>query len=156
MRYSTVHCGKILHGADVVASGTRTVMVAFVDVSPLVQRPGPLSEDCKDWGRMDQAVRRRGRQTRMTATTTAEAANTAITVTTDTTTTTENKRATAGEWVHWNDRYLPDPAQGSSGEEGEDDGDKNGDGGGRSYVRDRKSTRLNSSHSERSRMPSSA
>ena len=84
---------------------------------------------------MDQAVRRERRQTRMTTTTTAEGANTAITVTTDTTMTTENKRATAGGWVHRNDRYLPDSARGSSGEEGEDDGDKNGEGGGRSYVR---------------------
>ena len=44
--YGTIHCGKLLHGADIITSDTRTVMVAFVDVLPLVQRPGPLLETC--------------------------------------------------------------------------------------------------------------
>ena len=70
------------------------------------------------------------RQTRMTMmTTTAAAVNTATATTVTTYTTTEKKRATAGEWVQRNDRYLPDTAQGSSGEEGEDDREKNADGG---------------------------
>ena len=68
-------------------------------------------------------------------TTTAAAVNTATATTVTTYTTTEKKRATAGEWVQRNDRYLPDTAQGGSGEEGEDDREKNADGGGRSYVR---------------------
>ena len=49
----TFHSGKLLHGADVVTAGSRTVLVGFVDVAPWVQRPGILSNACRDWGRMD-------------------------------------------------------------------------------------------------------
>jgi len=50
---ATFHSGKLLHGADVVTKGKRTVLVGFVDVAPWVQRSGVLSEACKEWGRMD-------------------------------------------------------------------------------------------------------
>ena len=52
----TFHSGKLLHGADVVTAGSRTVLVGFVDVAPWVQRPGVLSDACRDWGRMDVAT----------------------------------------------------------------------------------------------------
>lgn len=56
------HSGKILHGADVVTHGQRTVLVGFVDVSEWRQRPGALTAACRDWGRMDVAKRRLERQ----------------------------------------------------------------------------------------------
>jgi hypothetical protein len=59
---AVLHCGKILHGADVVTSGSRTVLVGFVDVSERCQRPGVLGEACKQWGRMDVAQYRYNRQ----------------------------------------------------------------------------------------------
>ena len=60
-----LQCGKILHGADVVRRGKRTVLVGFVDVAPWRQRPGVLSAACKDWGRMDVAKKRNLRQEEM-------------------------------------------------------------------------------------------
>ncbi|KAG7354692.1 hypothetical protein IV203_004048 [Nitzschia inconspicua] len=59
---AVMHCGKILHGADVVTSGSRTVLVGFVDVSERCQRPGVLSEACKEWGRVDVVKYRFERQ----------------------------------------------------------------------------------------------
>lgn len=53
-----LHSGKLLHGADVVTSGERTVLVGFVDVADWWLRPGALSEACKNWGRMDVATQR--------------------------------------------------------------------------------------------------
>jgi hypothetical protein len=49
------HSGKLLHGADVVTKGSRTVIVGFLDIDICYQRPGALSEACRDWGRMDVA-----------------------------------------------------------------------------------------------------
>ena len=56
------HCGKLLHGADVVTSGFRTVLVGFVDVAERNIRPGVLSRACTEWGRMDVATYRNNRQ----------------------------------------------------------------------------------------------
>jgi hypothetical protein len=63
---AVLHCGKLLHGADVVTSGERTVLVGFVDVrsSSSKRQPGVLSSACKEWGRMDEAKRRFERQRR--------------------------------------------------------------------------------------------
>ncbi|CAB9526724.1 P4Hc [Seminavis robusta] len=58
----TFHSGKILHGADVVTAGSRTVLVGFVDVAEWAQRPGALALACRDWGRMDVATFRYERQ----------------------------------------------------------------------------------------------
>jgi hypothetical protein len=52
---AVLHCGKILHGADTVTSGNRTVLVGFVDVHERCIRPGVLGEACKEFGRMDVA-----------------------------------------------------------------------------------------------------
>jgi hypothetical protein len=60
-----LHCGKILHGADVVTSGFRTVLVGFVDVSERNIRSGILTEACTNWGRMDVATFRQNRQLQM-------------------------------------------------------------------------------------------
>jgi len=57
-----LHCGKLLHGADVVTRGSRTVLVGFVDVAEWRQRPGVLGQACREWGRMDVAQRRHDRQ----------------------------------------------------------------------------------------------
>jgi hypothetical protein len=59
--------GKLLHGADVVRSGKRTVLVGFLEVGEWRQRPGVLSATCKDWGRMDVAKLRHNRQQKKTA-----------------------------------------------------------------------------------------
>lgn len=59
-----LHCGKLLHGADVVTSGHRTVLVGFVDVKSRNIRPGVLAQACTDWGRMDVAAFRYQRQSR--------------------------------------------------------------------------------------------
>jgi hypothetical protein len=56
------HCGKLLHGADVVHSGKRVVLVGFVDVADWYHRPGVISSSCRDWGRMDVAKLRYERQ----------------------------------------------------------------------------------------------
>ena len=61
-----LHCGKILHGADVVTSGERTVLVGFVEVASPWQRPGVLGEACRDFGRMDVAALRHNKQKIMT------------------------------------------------------------------------------------------
>jgi hypothetical protein len=59
---AVLHCGKLLHGADVVTEGSRTVLVGFVDVAAWTQRPGALSNACCEWGRMDVATKRYQRQ----------------------------------------------------------------------------------------------
>ena len=56
--YCTLHSGKMLHGADVITSGSRCVFVGFMDVAPFVQTPGRLAEACKQWGRMDVMIER--------------------------------------------------------------------------------------------------
>ena len=57
-----LHCGKLLHGADVVTSGFRTVLVGFVNVAERNIRSGVLSRACTNWGRMDVATFRNNRQ----------------------------------------------------------------------------------------------
>jgi hypothetical protein len=57
-----LHCGKVLHGADVVTSGYRIVLVGFVDVDERCQRPGALAKACTAFGRMDVAQYRYKRQ----------------------------------------------------------------------------------------------
>lgn len=59
-----LHSGKILHGADVVTSGSRTVLVGFVEVAERCIRPGVLRKACTDFGRMDVATYRLKRQAR--------------------------------------------------------------------------------------------
>ena len=61
-----LHSGKLLHGADPVVSGQRTVLVAFVDVAEWCQRPETLALACRDWGRMDVASYRLKRQEKKT------------------------------------------------------------------------------------------
>jgi hypothetical protein len=56
------HSGKLLHGAEVVRSGSRTVLVGFVELADWCQRRGVLSAACRDWGRMDVAKYRLKRQ----------------------------------------------------------------------------------------------
>ena len=63
---AVLHSGKILHGADVVTAGERTVLVGFVDVAEWSIRPGVLANACREWGRMDVAQYRYNRQMRMT------------------------------------------------------------------------------------------
>jgi hypothetical protein len=65
---AVLHSGKVLHGADVVTSGERTVLVGFVDVADWNFRDGVLSQACKEWGRMDVASFRLKRQEQMIAT----------------------------------------------------------------------------------------
>jgi hypothetical protein len=60
-----LHCGKLLHGADTVTSGSRTVLVGFIDVSQRCYRPGVLANACTEWGRMDVADFRYRRQSHM-------------------------------------------------------------------------------------------
>lgn len=57
-----LHCGKLLHGADTVTSGSRTVLVGFIEVAERCYRPGVLAKACTDWGRMDVAAFRHRRQ----------------------------------------------------------------------------------------------
>jgi hypothetical protein len=64
---ATIHSGKLLHGANVVTSGKRTVLVGFVDVVDTLQRRGVLFEACRDFGRMHVATKRFGRQQQMTS-----------------------------------------------------------------------------------------
>eukprot|EP00980_Cylindrotheca_fusiformis_P008719 scaffold1868_cov193-Cylindrotheca_fusiformis.AAC.4 len=61
---AVLHCGKVLHGADVVTAGYRTVLVGFVDVADYCTREGVLARACTDFGRMDVAARRYKRQLR--------------------------------------------------------------------------------------------
>jgi hypothetical protein len=61
-----LHCGKLLHGADVVTQGERTVLVGFVEVDPIWQRPGILGGACRDFGRMDVALNLHNHQQLMT------------------------------------------------------------------------------------------
>jgi hypothetical protein len=70
------HCGKLLHGGSVITSGSRTVLVGFVDVisdvvvetdgTTKIVRPGVLSTACRDWGRLDVATFRYQRQQQQT------------------------------------------------------------------------------------------
>jgi hypothetical protein len=57
-----LHSGKILHGADVITTGTRTVLVGFIDVAERHQHPGALADACTEFGRMDVAAYRFKRQ----------------------------------------------------------------------------------------------
>jgi len=51
-----IHCGKLLHGGEVVTQGQRTVLVGFVHVMNDKRiRKGVLTTACKHWGRMDIA-----------------------------------------------------------------------------------------------------
>jgi hypothetical protein len=50
------HSGKVLHGADVVTAGQRTVLVGFADVANWCQRPHVLATACRNFGRMDVAT----------------------------------------------------------------------------------------------------
>lgn len=59
---AVLHCGKILHGADVVTQGRRVVLVGFIDLSRRSVRKGVLGNACKEWGRQDVALARRKRQ----------------------------------------------------------------------------------------------
>jgi len=61
-----LHSGKLLHGADVVTSGERTVLVGFIEVAEWCIRPDILAEACTDFGRMDAAAFRYKRQREMT------------------------------------------------------------------------------------------
>ena len=59
---AVLHCGKVLHGADVVTGGERTVLVGFVEVAERCTRDGALKKACTDFGRMDVAAKRFKRQ----------------------------------------------------------------------------------------------
>ncbi len=59
---AVLHCGKILHGADVVTKGRRVVLVGFIDLSQRSVRRGVLGNACKEWGRQDVALARSKRQ----------------------------------------------------------------------------------------------
>lgn len=61
-----LHSGKMLHGADVVTAGSRTVFVGFVDVARWVQTQGVLATASREWGRLDVAKARAERQLKMT------------------------------------------------------------------------------------------
>lgn len=63
---AVLHSGKLLHGADVVTSGERIVLVGFVDVTEWRIRPDVLSAACRDFGRMDVATFRYKRQKKKT------------------------------------------------------------------------------------------
>jgi hypothetical protein len=56
--YAVLHSGKLLHGADVVTHGQRTVLVGFVDVAEWAIHPGAERQACTSFGRMDVANRR--------------------------------------------------------------------------------------------------
>lgn len=62
-----LHSGKLLHGADVVTSGERTVLVGFIEVADCCIRPDVLAEACTGFGRMDAAALRYKRQEEKTA-----------------------------------------------------------------------------------------
>jgi hypothetical protein len=59
---AVLHCGKILHGADVVTAGRRVVLVGFVNLSKRYIRKGIIGNACKEWGRQDVARYRHQRQ----------------------------------------------------------------------------------------------
>ena len=61
---AVLHCGKILHGANVVTSGRRVVLVGFVDLAKRCVRKGVLGNACKEFGRQDVARYRLARQER--------------------------------------------------------------------------------------------
>lgn len=62
---AVLHCGRILHGADIVSKGERTVLVGFVEVAEHCTRKGAMARACTDFGRMDVAARRLQRQRKM-------------------------------------------------------------------------------------------
>lgn len=62
-----LHSGKLLHGADVVTSGERTVLVGFIEVADWCIRLDGLAEACTNFGRMDVAAYRYKRQQAKTA-----------------------------------------------------------------------------------------
>lgn len=49
------HSGKLLHGANYVQSGTRTVLVGFIELPEWRFQHGALTSSCRDWGRLDVA-----------------------------------------------------------------------------------------------------
>lgn len=57
-----IHCGKALHGAHLVTSGSRTTLTGFVDVNEKCVRPNVISNACREFGRQDQAAKRLDRQ----------------------------------------------------------------------------------------------
>mmetsp|Transcript_151 Transcript_151/g.211 ORF Transcript_151/g.211 Transcript_151/m.211 type:complete len:370 (+) Transcript_151:1-1110(+) len=61
-----MHSGKLLHGADIVTKGQRTILVGFVDVAG--PKPGVLAKASTHWGRLDVAEQRYRRQLSMTET----------------------------------------------------------------------------------------
>ena len=63
---ATIHSGKLFHGADVVTRGERTVLVGFVEVDDMLLRHGSLFNACRDFGRMDVAIKRYERQRKRT------------------------------------------------------------------------------------------
>ncbi|GKY94587.1 hypothetical protein MPSEU_000424300 [Mayamaea pseudoterrestris] len=64
---ATIHSGKLLHGADVVTKGERTVLVGFVSVDEILLRKGVLFKACRDFGRMDVITKRYKRQLQKTS-----------------------------------------------------------------------------------------
>jgi len=51
-----MHCGKILHGGNVITSGTRVVLVGFVDIEEdRCVRKGVMKTAAREWGRVDVA-----------------------------------------------------------------------------------------------------
>jgi hypothetical protein len=84
-----LHSGKLLHGADVVTSGERTVLVGFIDVGDYCLRPDVLFEASRDFGRQDVAAFRYKRQLKMT------------------------KHGKENGWVLNNSRWLPDSKGGT-------------------------------------------
>ena len=56
--YVVLHSGKLLHGADVVTQGQRTVLVGFVDLADWCIRPGIERQASTSFGRLDVAHRR--------------------------------------------------------------------------------------------------
>lgn len=63
--HGVLHCGKIQHGAHIVANGERTTLTGFVEVDYRCRREGVMGEACKQWGRMDNAKNRLERQMKL-------------------------------------------------------------------------------------------
>jgi hypothetical protein len=100
-----LHCGKLLHGADTVISGQRTVLVGFVDVDQRCYRPGVLAQACTEWGRMDVAAHRHRRQLKMLTAGTNNNNNNMGND--DSTTTTTTTGGGGGGWTLTNAPFLP-------------------------------------------------
>jgi hypothetical protein len=99
------HSGKLLHGADVVTAGERTVLVGFVDVADWCRRPGALTAACRDWGRMDVARKRWERQAEKTHSSSAD--HHPHHETTSTTATGKSSPSKTRGWIINNDKWLP-------------------------------------------------